>query len=297
MRIIDKFNFILRSKIKSKSILFGQNITTGSRIAGMTNNIESIKKIEIINTQNSESSLIGFGLGLMISKINSIYFAKQLDFILLGIDHIVNTFNLFANKKKKSSFSIITYIVDSGFEGPQSRLNCLSEFASISKARCKYLVFPDDIKFNLKFLSKGGLNLMCLSQRYSRENHNPKAIYKEKNGDYFKYSSGNQFTFIAMGFAAYEVSKIIKNNKKFQNVDFFVITNPCNIKFVDFLKSSIKTKNVYLFDQSKSQLKSLSELENSIRSLKQKISIKKFYRKDTLQDLYANADNYKIKIK
>ena len=157
MRIIDNFNKQLRSKIKKKSILFGQNITTGSRIAGMTNNIEKIKNVEVFNTQNSESSLIGFGLGMMLSKINSLYFAKQLDFILLGLDHIVNTFNCLVVQKIKHSFTIVTYIVDSGYEGPQSRFNCLAEFASMSKAKCKYLVFPEDIKHNLKYISKGGL--------------------------------------------------------------------------------------------------------------------------------------------
>ena len=142
MRIIDFFNKALCSKIKKNSVLFGQNITTGSRIAGMTNNIEKLDKVESINTQNSENSLIGFGFGLMLSKINSIYLVKQLDFVLLGLDHIVNTLNFLTAQKIKSAFSIITYIVDSGFEGPQSRLNCLSEIASMSKSNCRFLVFP-----------------------------------------------------------------------------------------------------------------------------------------------------------
>ena len=296
MRIIDKFNKTLCSKIKRKSILFGQNITTGSRIGGMTNNIESIKDVEIINTQNSESSLIGFGLGLMLSKINSLYFAKQLDFILLGLDHVVNTFNFLAPQQLKFSFTIITYIVDSGYEGPQSRLNCLSEFASISKSSCKYLVFPEDIKYNLNKINSGGFNLMCLSQKYSRENVNPKLLYKEKNGDIFQYSSGKDYTFIAVGFAAYEVYKIILNNAKYQNVDFFVVTNPATSETNTLIKSSKKTRNVYLFDQSKSKLKSLSEVENLIRSLKQNIKIKKFYRKDSVKDLYVNSDLYKLNI-
>jgi pyruvate/2-oxoglutarate/acetoin dehydrogenase E1 component len=104
MRIIDKFNQVLLKYIQSKTILFGQNISTGSRISGMTNFLDHLKKkVEIINTQNSENTLIGFGLGLALNGKKSLYFAKQLDFILLGIDHIVNTLNslILENRKLK----------------------------------------------------------------------------------------------------------------------------------------------------------------------------------------------------
>ena len=89
-------------KVQKGAIIFGQNITTGSRISGLTNKIETIKGAEVFNTQNSEASLIGFGFGLMISNVSSVYFAKQLDFIILGLDHIVNTLNsvIFAKNKK-----------------------------------------------------------------------------------------------------------------------------------------------------------------------------------------------------
>jgi len=251
MRIIDKFTNYFCRKIKPNTIIFGQNVTTGSRISGLTNKIEDIKNIEVINTQNSEASLIGFGFGLMISKINSIYFAKQLDFIILGLDHIVNTLNSALLQKIESSFSIITYIVDSGYEGPQSRFHCLSEISSMSKANCCYLIFPDDIKINLKKINKKGLNIFCLSQKFSKQKINPKLIYADKSGDYFKYNSGKKYTFIAIGFAAYEVYELIKNSLKFRDTDLFVITNPSFKKAEKMLRSEIKKRNVYLFDDSR----------------------------------------------
>ena len=42
-RIIDYFNKEILKNIKKKSIIFGQNITTGSRIAGMTNFLDKLK--------------------------------------------------------------------------------------------------------------------------------------------------------------------------------------------------------------------------------------------------------------
>ncbi len=292
MRIIDNFNSIFCKKIKKGTIIFGQNITTGSRISGLTNNIEKIKKVEVINTQNSEASLTGFGFGLMIANTNSIYFSKQLDFIILGLDHIINTLNSMTLQKISKSFSIITYIVDSGFEGPQSRFHCLSDISSMSKANCNYLIFPSDIKYNLRKLNQKSFNIFCLSQKHSKSEINPKPIFIEKNGDYFQYNKGNKNTLITMGFAAYEVFNLVQNFKKFKNSDFFAITNPSFKNIEKILRSVKKTKKVYLFDDGRSKNKSLSELEIKIRNINNKISIKKFYRNDTKKELYPNADNY-----
>tara|TARA_B100000795_G_C22792036_1_gene437442 strand:- start:1519 stop:2424 length:906 start_codon:yes stop_codon:yes gene_type:complete len=292
MRIIDKFTNYFCKKIKPGTIIFGQNITTGSRISGLTNKVENIKNIQILNTQNSEASLIGFGFGLMISKVNSVYFAKQLDFIILGLDHIVNTLNSVLLQKIQSSFSIITYIVDSGYEGPQSRFHCLSDISSMSKANCCYLIFPDDIKINLKKINKKGLNIFCLSQKFSKQTNCPKVIYADKSGDFFKYNNGKKYTLIAMGFSAYEVYELIKKNIKFKDSDLFVITNPSFKKAEKILNSANKTRNVYLFDDSRSENKNLNELEILLRKQSKKIAIKKFYRKENVESLYPNSDNY-----
>ena len=228
--IIEKFRKSLKNNIKKNCTIFGQNITTGSRISGMTHNIEKIKKIKIYNTQNSEATLVGFGLGMMLNKKNSIYFAKQLDFLLLAMDQIVNTFNYVINKKFLGNFSIITYIVDSGFEGPQSRLHSLQEISSLSFVQSIYLVFPDDMRINLKKLKGSNFNIFCLSQRYFKSEENPKLIKSFQKNEIFQYRKGSKGSIIAFGFSAYKALEIIK--KKKLNVDFYVITDPmCKINF------------------------------------------------------------------
>ena len=104
-RLIDVINFELKKKIKKKSFIFGQNLTKGSRISGLTNFLDHIKESKIINTQNSENTLIGFGFGLSLMGKTAIYFAKQLDFLLLGMDHIVNTLNSLNLEKKWAFFN------------------------------------------------------------------------------------------------------------------------------------------------------------------------------------------------
>ena len=95
-----------------------------------------------------------------------------------------------------------------------------------------------------------------------------------------------------MGFAAYAAVNLIKNNLKFKDSDLFVITNPSFGKVDKILKSANKTKNIYLLDDSRSKNKKLDELEILIRKKNKKINIKKFYRKENIELLYPNSDNY-----
>ena len=166
--IINEFRKYLDKNLSKKFTIFGQNITFVSRISGLTNNIKKNKYLEVYNTQNSESTLVGFGLGLMLNNRNAIYFAKQLDFMLLAFDHFVSTYNYILFRKKLGSFSIITYIVDSGYEGPQSRLHNLQEISSLSYVECYYLIFPADIEINLKKIKKNTFKVFCLSQKNSK---------------------------------------------------------------------------------------------------------------------------------
>ena len=78
-------------------VLFGQNINAGSCLGGLTRNLKVKENSKVINSTNSENTLCGFGFGLLIGGVNSILFMKQLDFLLLGIDHLVNTFNIIRN--------------------------------------------------------------------------------------------------------------------------------------------------------------------------------------------------------
>ena len=90
-------------------------------------------KIKIFNTQNSENSLVGLGLGLMLSETNCVFLTKQQDFLLLSFDQLVSTTNALIDRKIKSFFNIFAIVVDHGYEGPQSCLNNSDDFYSISR--------------------------------------------------------------------------------------------------------------------------------------------------------------------
>ena len=71
--------------------------------------LDRITKIYLINLQESGIDVdfyifsflnfflvwnTGVGFGLMLRSVNSVFFMKQFDFLLLGIDHLVNTYNI-----------------------------------------------------------------------------------------------------------------------------------------------------------------------------------------------------------
>ena len=58
----------------------------------------------------------------------------------------------------------------------------------MSKVTCNYFIFPDDINYNLNKINQKGLNIFCLSQKFSKLRSYPKALFKEKNGDFFQYN-------------------------------------------------------------------------------------------------------------
>ena len=291
-RILDYFQNTLNKNIKEKFVLFGQNITTGSRISGMTAKIGKIKKSKIINCQNSEQTLVGFGLGMMMGGIRSIYFAKQLDFLLLAMDQIVNTFNYILYKKKIKSFSIFTYIVDSGFEGPQSRMHNLQEISSLSFVNCTYLVFPKDIEKNLKKINKNTFNIFCLSQKNSKLTEFPKKLYESNDNNIFKYLEGKNGAAISYGFSAYDAYKKIIKEKL--NFDFFVITDPSYKLNQSLLNKLVKKKNIYIFDDTRSNIKNADLLEKELLKINSKLKIRKFYKYDKVSKLKPNNDKYLI---
>ena len=134
MKYVQYINSLIKEVVKdeSKLVIFGQNINAGSSLSGLSKGLSIQDDGLIINTQNSENSLVGVGFGLMLNNVSSVFFMKQMDFLMLGIDHLVNTYNIIRQENPNASFTIFPIIVDSGYEGPQSSLNNFDDFCSIA---------------------------------------------------------------------------------------------------------------------------------------------------------------------
>ncbi len=147
------------------SVIFGQNIVAGSRISGLGANLDTLKNVSALNTPNAENSLMGFGLGMMLSGIDSAFLMKQHDFALLGLDQITNTVNVARNYPLTASFLVLMVIVDSGYEGPQASLNNLDEFASLSRSPVHFLNTQENIDRAFENSRNPGFHMMALSQK------------------------------------------------------------------------------------------------------------------------------------
>ena len=253
-------NLIKQETVKHDNlVLFGQNISAGSCLGGLTRGLKVKENSRIINSTNSENSLCGFGFGLLMGGTNSIFFMKQLDFLLLGIDHLVNTFNIIRNLdyfRSKASFTIMPIIVDNGYQGPQSSLNNLSDFCSIARIQ-GYIINNklDAEKILSSELIKPGFRIICVSQRlFNDELLIPEKLERvNKENTVFQYSSGQNVTIVCFNLSfpyGFKLSNKLKANRISSSL--FTV-NSSTICDWSMIINDLKTTNkLVIFEDSKS---------------------------------------------
>ena len=218
MKYIEYLNGLIKEELlrTDNCVIFGQNINAGSCLGGLTRNIKVNENSRIFNSVNAENSLAGFGFGLLMNGCRGVFFMKQLDFLLLSIDHIVNTFNIIRSIKEQyseGSFTIVATVVDSGFDGPQSSFNNFQDLCNI--ARVKGFTVSNKTEADYIFtnhLLKPGFRIIALSQRLGKydiiENEPPIEIIG--NGEIFHYKNGKNVTVVSSNFSYPQANKLIE---------------------------------------------------------------------------------------
>ena len=187
-------------------LLFGENIDTGSRIAGLARGLTVNSKGRILNVGNCELTHCGVGFGVMLDRGNAVLFMKQLDFLLLGLDQIVNTFNFiraYRTLDDLGSFTIFLIVCDQGHQGPQSSMNSMGDVASIANVDIFCLNAASDAK---KVISETfvcpGFRIVSVSQRLFGESPLEMPIkWQAPDLSIFQYRSGNDVTVACYNFA------------------------------------------------------------------------------------------------
>jgi len=273
MKYIQFVNNLIKDKVCNVDdlILYGQNISAGSCLGGLTRDISVKNNSKIINTTNSENSLCGFGFGLMLSGTSSIFFMKQLDFLLLGIDHLVNTYNIIRNSDKlklNGSFTIMPIVIDNGFQGPQSSLNNFADFCSIARITGYTITNKIDAeKIISSYLISPGFRIISTSQRLFQEEiiEPNELIYVNDEKTVFQYSQGNDFVIICFNFAfsyGYKLQEI--SLKKGLKPSLFNVNSPTPVNW-DVIINKIKhSKKIVIIDDSKSQNLSCDKFLNDV---------------------------------
>lgn len=287
MKYIEFVNANLKQEVikHDNLVLFGQNINAGSCLGGLTRGLKVNEKSKIINSTNSENSLCGFGFGLMMGGINSVFFMKQLDFLLLGIDHLVNTFNIIRNLddfKTKASFTIMPIIVDNGYQGPQSSLNNFHDFCSIARIPGYTITNKFDIERIIPLeLVKPGFRIICVSQRlFNEELHVPEKLdYVNEKNTIFQYDIGTDVTIVCFNLSfsyGLELSKKLKTMNVSSSL--FTVNSPIECDWSKIIDDIKRTKKLVIFEDSKSVNTNMTSFLSDVLSsctLDKKIIIKR----------------------
>ena len=307
MKYIELVNDLLKKEVSKpdKIILFGQNINAGSCLGGLTRGLIVKENSMVINSTNSENSLCGFGFGLMMNGVSSIFFMKQLDFLLLGIDHLVNTYNIIRNvyKNQKASFTIMPIIVDSGYQGPHSSLNNFSDFCSMSRVPGFTITNKFDAQkiISSKLISPG-FRIIGVSQRLFKEEiiTPEEPIYSNEELTVFQYSEGQDATIVCFNLS-FPLGWNLCNEMKESDLDptLFNVNSLSPTNWDKIIANVKTTQNLVIIDDSKSENLSCDALVSHICevcSLKNKIIIKKPITEDWLNPVHdqMEIDNTKI---
>jgi pyruvate/2-oxoglutarate/acetoin dehydrogenase E1 component len=301
MKYLEFVNSLLKSEVVKHDnlVLFGQNISAGSCLGGLTRGLVIKDNGRVINSTNSENTLCGFGFGMMINGVSSVFFMKQLDFLLLGIDHLVNTYNIIRNMKQgNSSFTIMPIVVDNGYQGPQSSFNNLPDMCSIARIPGFSISTKWEAeKIIANELVSPGFRIITISQRlFKEELPSPeKLYYSNDDNTVFQYSSGNDATIVCFNFSfpqGYDLYQELKKNNI--NASIFNVTSATPTNWDKIIEDVQNTKKIIIIDDSKSQNLSCDALVTDIHlrfDLKKKIILKR-----TLSDDWLDPVSDKMEI-
>lgn len=258
MKFVQFVNSLLKDEISNHKnlVVYGQNVHAGSCLSGLTRGISDLDGVIPKNSQNSENMLVGNGFGMMLNGVSSIFFMKQLDFLLLGIDHLVNTYNIVRQQKPKSSFTIFPITVDSGFEGPQAILNNIDDFCSIADIEAYSFTNKIDAKNIIdRYLVRPGFRIISTGQRLLQsEILDLNLIEEDKNCKHFKYKKGKDVTIICFNHAipyGLELSNKLDSNRL--SCSLFSINTHSEFDITSLLNDIQTTKNLVLIDDSRSK--------------------------------------------
>lgn len=242
-------------------LLFGENINKGSCLSGLARGLEVNNEGEIINIGNCELTHFGLGFGMMIDGGKSVLFAKQIDFIILGLEQACSTYNFiraFKSKTEVGSFTIICIVCDQGFQGPQSSYNSASDISSLVNIPIYCLNNQDDISQVINsYLVSNGFRIICLSQRaFNKTINTKKASFVSFDKSIFKYSIGHDVTLVSYNFAleeAFNVENFLKDNGF--SCELYHVNYVPNQSLEEILKSCKLTGKLIILDDSKSVTK------------------------------------------
>ena len=257
-QIIEQINLV--TERCGPVLLFGENIDTGSRIAGLARGLKVNSAGKIQNVGNCELTHCGVGMGIMLDGGNSVLFMKQLDFLLLGLDQLVNTSNFVRAciPEIRGSFTIYPIVCDQGYQGPQSSLNSAGDFASLANldVYCLNSVQESACIVGEQFVSPG-FRIITTSQRlFGAEALDIPLLARTPKNEIFKYRSGSDVSIACFNFALREgVTLCERLESESVGADLFHVNFMPDMDMSMLIDSCAHTGKLVILDDSKTVTK------------------------------------------
>ena len=258
-QIIEQINVVTESC--GQVLLYGENIDKGSMIAGLARGLKVNPAGKILNVGNCELAHCGLGMGIMLDGGNAVLFMKQLDFLLLGVDHLVNTYNFiraYRSSTRLGSFTIFPIVCDQGYQGPQSSLNSAGDLASLADIDVYCLNAKEDAAYVIgDAFVKPGLRIICTSQRMFGESPlEIPMVTRSPDNAIYKYMAGSSITIMCYNFSLRKGLEIADQLRLSGiSADLFHINFVPRMKLEILVESCARTGKLVILDDSKSAAK------------------------------------------
>jgi len=278
-------------------VLFGQNVSAGSCLSGLTRGLVTSQGLEMFNTPNCENAMVGFGFGMMMRGVNSAFFIKQHDFLLLTLDHMVNTYNMMKLTGVSAGFTIVCIVVDSGFEGPQSRLNNLSDFCSLADIETLAINSVQEAQKFVPLLKAPGFRILALSQRQMGQEMLDIAEHQwlsDTMVQYYPANTGDVFI-VSMNFALPQAVGL-REDFAGRGVRSTIVSISTALPkdFSEILLLASGYESVVIIDDSRSINKSSDRLHLALLKALPTLSVLCLQRGSVNEDIVPNLDAFEV---
>jgi pyruvate/2-oxoglutarate/acetoin dehydrogenase E1 component len=240
-------------KAHPATVVFGQNVGTGSCLSGLTRGIAQDAGVTVINTPNCENTLVGIGFGMMMGGVDSIFFMKQLDFLLLGVDQLVNTYNVIRLGAPKASFTICPVVIDNGYQGLQSSFNSLADLCAVARIDGFAVNSARDIEQIIGGrLVSPGFRIIGVSARLFGRPVIETSVVDDGEGRWVQYARGTDATIVCFNFALSQGLALARSMEAAGiSTSIFGVTAQTIDDWTPLVAEATRTRRLVLLDDSK----------------------------------------------
>jgi len=257
-RYLPEINRIIAAHVNrlENALVYGENVDRGSYLSGLSKNLTASESRRIVNVGNCEYTHCGVGFGAMMGGANAVLFVKQLDFMLLGIDHFVSTYHSIRASRIPSlgSFTIVVAVYDQGFQGPQSSFNALHDICSMARVSGFTLTnLADAEAVASREIPAPGFRIIALSQRCANaEAFSPASVQKTEDCSTFRYQEGADVSIICANFTLPQGLDLVRQLEELRISASLLTVNPvCDADWSLVLEDTARTRKVLVLDDTR----------------------------------------------